>query len=581
MNNDTNTKVLVINTFQDLLVLLKNDLLEIRFYLSEKLLKDNIIPSITHLFNNNISTIIEGNDQESKGYSIQTLYIDGVKYYDIEKRNLINEREKEIVLNLLEEEFGDSLQSIGVFGSYITKEDGEYSDYDLVVMLNNYEDSNIYEREKASPRLKARLKKAGVQSLFAFNFTTVEELENANKKNPWLLETMGKSFYILKDSDNKLEDILTRDRGIEYLGNFVWKGESLNTKENLERIDDVLADYKNILVIATKNNNTDLITHYEWEIKKLEITRQLLEEQSLFVSRFDFDFICKELLELDENELNDLFQMYKKASIEGKKSIQSYNSIENNIDFSEQLKLNDLILPSLQHRYIALRNILSELLHKTGNFILDGEFTQKFLQVFGSSISEEVRNSFYENIFKTEQILGRTGYLSFDLNADGSYIFEEGNYDYQKLITVLDSLIQYFQENNTILINNVGQKETKISILSGSTDLSDSDFLFPNEFKLYNRQEVENGNLSQGLKDSEYIFVLDSENDFSPDYLLKILSGFNKKGIKCVSGNRASKVRGAKNKFHNFAFKKEDYEKDGKNIFKHSLRNVGATYFTS
>jgi hypothetical protein len=57
-------------------------------------------------------------------------------------------------------------------------------------MLDSYENSDIYEREKASPILKAKLKEAGVHSLFAFNFTTVEELENANKTNPWLLETM-------------------------------------------------------------------------------------------------------------------------------------------------------------------------------------------------------------------------------------------------------------------------------------------------------------------------------------------------------------------------------------------------------
>jgi len=57
-------------------------------------------------------------------------------------------------------------------------------------MLNSYENSDIYEREKSSPRLKEKLNKAGVHSLFAFNFNIVEELENANKTNPWLLETM-------------------------------------------------------------------------------------------------------------------------------------------------------------------------------------------------------------------------------------------------------------------------------------------------------------------------------------------------------------------------------------------------------
>jgi hypothetical protein len=50
MNNSIN-EPLIINTFQEFLYLLNNDLLEIRFYLSEKLLKDNLIPSIAHIFN--------------------------------------------------------------------------------------------------------------------------------------------------------------------------------------------------------------------------------------------------------------------------------------------------------------------------------------------------------------------------------------------------------------------------------------------------------------------------------------------------------------------------------------------------
>jgi hypothetical protein len=284
---------------------------------------------------------------------------------------------------------------------------------------------------------------------------------------------------------------------------------------------------------------------------------------------------------LDDIELNNLFQMNKIASISWKKAIYSYSSVKNNIDFSENLKANNLILPSLQHRYIALRNLLSELLHKTWNFILDWEFTQKFLQIFWDNLPKNIINNFYENIFKIEQILWRTWYISFDLNADWSYIFENWNYDYENLMKALDSIISYFQENNRQILEQVWEKVTKVSILTWSADFSNNDFLFPNEFQTYNRKEVEAWNIPKWLKESEYIFILDSGAIFSPDYLLKILSGFNKKWIKCVSWNRISKAKWAKNKFHNFAFKQEDYEKDWKDIFSHSLRNVWTTYFTS
>lgn len=419
-------------------------------------------------------------------FNSNNIYINWEKYYDIEKRNLIDDKEKQIVLNLLEEEFWDSLKSVWVFWSYITKDDWEYSDYDLVVVLDNYKNSNIYEREKASPRLKAKLKEKWVKSLFAFNFTTNEELENANTSNPWILETMWKSFYLLKDDNNKLEDILIRDRWIKYLWNFVWEWKSLNNKTNINRIEEVLNNYRNVLQIAIKNNYIDFITYYEWEIKKLEIIKKILEEKDLFASRFDFDFICKELLELDNNELDELFQIYKKASIDWKKNIQSYNSLENNINFSNTLKSNNLILPSLQHRYIALKNILSELLHKTWNFILDWEFTQKFLQIFWDDLSKEVIDNFYKNIFKTEQILWRTWYLSFDLNSNGSYIFEEWNYDYDSLLNSIDYLINYFQKNKELLLKKVWEKETKISIIYWNTCVSNNDFIFPNNFQIVN-----------------------------------------------------------------------------------------------
>jgi len=579
--NNVITKPKLINSLTDFLNLLNNELFETRFYLAEDLIKKNIVPSISHIYNSLLNLIVDWNTIEQKWYSIQILYIDWKKYFDIEKRNLINEKEEKIVKELLQEEFWESLMSIWVFGSYITKEDWEYSDYDLVVVLDSYEDNDIYEREKSSPKLKKRLKEAWVQSLFAFNFTTLEELGNADKNNPFLLETMWKSFYLLKDYNNKLEKIFTKERWIKYLWNFVWKWDNLNTNSNLDRIKFVLNEYRKILSIAKQWSNREFITYYEWEIKKLEIIKKVLDTQSIFIGRFDFNFVCKEILDLNDSKINELFLMYKKASIEWKKTIHGYDSIQNNINFSKALNKNNLILPSLQHRYIALRNILSKLLHKTWDFILDWEFTQRFLQIFWNNIPENIKENFYENIFKTEQILWRTWYISFDLNADWSYIFEEWSYDYEELIKNIDYLIHFFQNESNNLLKQVWEKKTKVSIISSDIDFSSHNLLFPNEFQVYDRQEVESWNISEQLENSEYIFVLDSTHNFSPDYLLKILSWFNKKWVKCVSWDRASKIRWAKNKFCNFTFKKSDYDKNWKEIFKHSIRTVWTTYFSS
>lgn len=578
MNNSISSPI-YINSMTDYYNLLNNELFENQIFLAESLLKNNIIPSISSLFQSTLNTIAWMSSHENS-YTVQSLYIDWQKYYDIEKRNLINQKEKKIVLNLLEEEFWNDLLSIGVFWSYITKDDWEYSDYDLVVVLDHYEDSDIYEREKISPKFKKRLKEAWVDSLFAFNFSTLEELENASRTNPLLLETMWKSFFTLKDNLHKLEDIFTTDRWIKYLGNFVWQWDLLNTTVNLDRIDFVLNEYIKISALATEHWHIDINLYYKWEIKKLEITKEILEREAVFIGRFDFDFICKDLLNLNNEKLDELFELYKNASIHWTNSIQSYESVENNIRFSEILKENNVILSSLQHRYFALRNMLSKLLHKTWNFIIDWEFTQKFLQVFWENLPESIINIFYNDIFKTEQILWRTWYISFDLNPDGSYIFEQWDYDYESLISQFDEAIEYFQSNWNDLLEATWEVETVVSILSNNESVTIPDFIFPNELAVYNKSDIEKWNINEWLLSSKYIFVINSHDVFPPDYLLKLLWGFNIKNTMCVSWNRSSKVRWVKNKFHNFVFENKNFQEFWNNIFNDSPRNVWTTYFT-
>jgi len=544
---------------------------------SEEWWYKNIVSSVTGTWN----TILTSHELwVYTSNTLPTFHKNDVSSNYIKSQDIINEYEKQMVLWCLMEEFGDSLLSVAIFWSSTSNEDGMYSDYDMFILLTHYRDDNIYQREKSSPRLKEKLQKVWICSLFAFNFTTIEELENAQDSNPWLLETIGKSFCLLKDDTGILEKILTKDRGVKYMWNFVWEWKSLNTKKNRERIESVLDLYKNILFVAIQNNYTDYRAHYEWEVEKMKIIRQLLEKKLLFVSRFDFDFIGKEGFYWDQNERECLFQTYKKAVIEGKRILHDYDSIENNIDFSEVLKSNNLVLPSLQHKYIALKNIFLELLHKTWNFILDGEITQKFLQIFRNSLPQKIRDTLYEYSYKTEQILGRTGYVSFDVQQNGDFLFEEWKGSYEDIFQALDILIEYLLENKQDIAHTIWEKETKISIITQDTNFWHH-FLFPNTFQIYSRKEIEYNCIPSALQESEYIFILNNQNEFSPDYLLKLLSGFNKKWVKCVSWKRISPYGWLQNTFHNFVFKKEDYIKEGRNIFTSSPRRVGTQYFTS
>ena len=252
-----------------------------------------------------------------------------------------------------------------------------------------------------------------------------------------------------------------------------------------------------------------------------------------------------------------------------------YESVWNNIEFSNLLLEEWKILSWLQHRYIALRNILSHLLHRTSNFIIDWEFTQKFLQVFWTTLPSEIENDFYESVFKTEQILWRTWYLSFDLDEQWKYIFESWDYDYSKLIQIIDKLIKYFQDNFTELLDEVWEEKTRILLIS-SWEIDTNQFIFPHVIHTTTPDKV-----LDEIWNTEYILRLHPNHVFWPDYILKLLSWFNKRWVKCVTGNRVSLVKWAKGKFSNFAFKRGDYEKEGKWIFQYALRSVWTEYFTS
>ncbi len=567
-----NDNIIVLESLRDI-TKLQIDMHVDEVCFSEDIIKDWEVSSLNEAYNIFLRNIY-GDDIETWSYSVQQVYIDGKKYFQVERRNLILEEEQKIVLDLLTDEFGESVVSVWVFWSYITKEDWEYSDFDLVVVLEWYKDSNIYEREKASPRIKRELRESWVKSLFAFNFTTKQELEWASSKWAILVETMAKSFYTIIDKDSFLEKLLLEDRGIVYRWNYIWEWESLNNDDNIKRLDEKIGELETILRACI--DYPEYYEHYyEWELVKMKIVRKALTSKNLYVWIFDFEAVCKEHLDLGKHERQELYELYKKFCADGKKGINNYENIDDNIEFSDHLISIWKTLPWLQHRYIALRNILSHLLHRTWNFIIDGEFTQKFLQIFWETLPEDIENDFYECVFKTEQILWRTWYLSFDLDEDGQYIFEQWDYGYHKLIQTIDMLIEYFQESSIQLLDKVWVKETKVFIVS-SWEVDTDQFIFP-----HNIQVITSDELLDVQSDVEYIVRLNSNHSFWPDYILKLLSWFNKQWVKCVTGNRVSLIKGAEAKFSNFAFKREDYEKDWKWIFRHALRSVWTEYFTS
>lgn len=541
-------------------------------YINSSLLWNWIISNALDVYRILLNWIL--NDENiSFDYTTQVVFVNWKRYIVLEKNSVLRDSDKWEIIDLLKNEFWDSLVSVWTFWSYITKEDWLYSDYDLIIVLNWYDNSNIYEREKKSPKLKNKLNEMWVENLFAFNFYTKEELENASVNNPFLLETIGRSSAILYDNGNYLEWLLLKDRGINYIGAFCWESEKLNTKITIERLIFLKSKLESILKIA-KESWSWIYDYYLFELVKINIMIKVLTEKNIFIWRFDFKKVFIDILGLSWQELDKYYDLYRNSIIKWKKAISDYTSVSNNIDFSGSLLKEWLELPALIHRYFALKNILSELLHKSWNFITDWEFTQKFLQVFWWNIDWNIKETFYNFVFKTEQILWRTWFLSFDLNPDWSYIFENWWFDYLFLIKEIDKLIKYFTDNKESILSKVWEKQTKVAILTNWWNIDTSQFIFPWYICIWHTQSFTSQNV-------DYVFVLNSSNSFSPDYILKSLSWFNNPDIKVVSWNRVSKLQNWANKYHNFVFRAQDYLNEWKTLFNRRIRNYWTEYFTS
>ncbi len=541
-------------------------------YINSSLFWNWIIDSTIDVYKVLSSRILK-NEFVDFDYTTQVVFINWKRYIVLEKNSVLNSVSKREIIDLLKDEFWNDLVSIWTFWSYITREDWLYSDYDLIIVLNWYNDNDIYEREKKSPELKRKLNKLWIRNLFAFNFYTREELNNASVNNPFLLETIGRSSAILYDNDNYLEKLLLQDRNIDYIGAFCWESEKFNTEITIERLIFLKSKLEFILKIAQENWSW-IYDYYLFELVKINIMIKVLTEKNIFIWRFDFKKVFIDILGMSWQELNEHYELYRNSIIKWKKSILDYASVSDNINFSENLLREWLELPALLHRYLALKNILSELLHRSWNFITDWEFTQKFLQIFWWNIDEHIKDSFYNFVFKTEQILWRTWFLSFDLNPDWSYIFENWWFDYLSLIKEIDKLIKSFTDNKEKILNEVWEKQIKVIIITSWWNINTSEFIFPWNINIWHTQNF----IPQ---DIDYVFILNSSNVFSPDYILKCLSWFNNPNIKVVSWNRVSRLQNWGNKYHNFVFRAQDYLNEWKTIFNRRIRNYWTEYFTS
>lgn len=143
-----------------------------------------------------------------------------------------------------------------------------------------------------------------------------------------------------------------------------------------------------------------------------------LLRNGVYNSRDSLISIAKELKhKFNDKDVNldEIQNLNFQQEMVGKASIYKYDNTQKHLEAATLLEKNGLKFDALFHTYSALRCVYLESLHSNGKFILNGEVTQAFLRENAEHLSTDLIDKIYQFSFKAEQLLGRTGYVSFDL----------------------------------------------------------------------------------------------------------------------------------------------------------------------
>ncbi|MBI3984761.1 MAG: glycosyltransferase [Candidatus Levybacteria bacterium] len=345
--------------------------------------------------------------------------------------------------------------SVIVFGSTTADRDKTHSDYDFTVIARDL-NRDINQREQASPTIKKVLQDEGIKQLCAFNIYSPEEFASAARKGSWLVETMKTNNRIVYDPEGFMAMALgVTAPNVSQTGEFSWNGVS---HESETHVQEVIQRYNRLSHIISPIDQK-MANYYRREAIRGQLILRLFEHGE-YDTRGSIFSLAKKLrykygaqLDLQNLQVEDFYQ-----EIEGKKRILDYDSSNLHLRIADELNAQGLHLDALAHTYHALKAVYLRSLHKSGRYIVEGEITQLFVKEFAHILPKEVVDLIFANSFKAEQILGRSGFTTFDLDKEGSPLYEDQVNQGNNYETI--------QNNLRSIINSLGAKE---EILKSST----------------------------------------------------------------------------------------------------------------
>jgi len=293
---------------------------------------------------------------------------------------------------------------ICVFGSYPSGRAGAYSDYDFTVLCDRLPD-DVGEREAYSPAIKDALRAVGIPDICAFNLYTADEFYASKAVGSWLPETMAKAYWIIDDRKGVFGN--TFGNGLlRRVGDFAWEGVR---SENPARLFALADRYRRTAALLV--GFPDIRPYFAYESERVSAAARSYVSTGAFATR-------GELIELDPGfgpgaaALKiDCDRAKENCFLPGADLAQR--------DAARLLAEAGFYRDALAQAYASVRYWLLRRLWSSGSYPIDGEVTQIFLRDAASTCPVEVAAAVRRVCYKVEQVLGRCGYISFDLRPDG------------------------------------------------------------------------------------------------------------------------------------------------------------------
>ncbi|MBC7498312.1 nucleotidyltransferase domain-containing protein [Candidatus Gracilibacteria bacterium] len=383
----------------------------------------------------------------------------GLLHQEITLRNI----SLELAIKSIGEVLGEKVKAIGYFGSLVTGTNGVYSDIDFVLITEGLQDPD--ERELQSPLIKANIRENGYEFLGAFN---IYESSTIEKMPIWLAIVLSNNLDILHDPEGLLGKLKVKGsygNRIENVGHGwnigVNNGGMVNLSKELREYGRVLKNRALLL-----EEKFPKISHYLQLESERMTTSGSLAMDGIFCTNGSFEELSKihndrklsgpESIK-DQRRVTLLEEGFYGYGID-KQHEQIAEVLKNTIDYSG----------ALIHLLTGCHSIMREILHNKGDFMVDGEVTQLFLQKNSDFIQKILGddNSLIFALFKSEQVCGRSGGISFDLTMDGDSRYAKNDTPelFSELLEKLSKILNLLRLYRDDELSGIGEESYGITV---------------------------------------------------------------------------------------------------------------------